>query len=246
MYRSILPSARILGNRLRLAEEAYCVDHSTPFAEPVRQALSDLTKETIATFPNPHIMSSPAATLMLRQWVSIVRPAKALEIGAFTGVSAIAMASALPPSGRLISLEKDPEPLTLATKYVKKSGLSDKVSFIQGPADKSLQGLADQDQSFDLIFMDADKGGYVNYLDFILNNGLLSERGTMLVDNVLYWGQVHRVAGGYEEDNVEVSKNIRRLARKVHDFNTFVKADDRIQAIMLPVFDGFTVITRRG
>ncbi|KAI8068054.1 O-methyltransferase-domain-containing protein [Gongronella butleri] len=233
------------GNRLRIAEERYCADHSTPLPTTLDQALRALTEDTIREFPNAHMMSSTAAAMFLRQWCFVARPRSVLEIGTFTGVSTLAMASALSPDARLVSLEKDPEPLALASKYIEKMGHASSVTFMQGAAEDSLRQLAEQKQSFDFIFLDADKGGYISYLDHVLNNDMLAEHGSMLVDNVLYWGQVHRLAGGYEDDNVQASKNIRRMARKVHAFNEHVKREPRVQASMLPVFDGFTILTLR-
>lgn len=122
-------------NRLRLIEDNYCNDHSTSFPPLVNQAMDDLAVETIQEYRNAHMMNSKTAALLLRQWVSLFRPRRVLEIGTFTGYSTIAMASALlgQDSG-VISLEKDPGPLLLAERYLAQAGLSDKVTLLQGDA----------------------------------------------------------------------------------------------------------------
>ncbi|KAI8339506.1 O-methyltransferase-domain-containing protein [Chlamydoabsidia padenii] len=231
--------------RLRLVEDDYCRDHSTPFPPMVEQAMNELNVETINDYRNAHMMNSKTATLLLRQWISLFRPHRVLEIGTFTGYSTIAMASGLGPDSHLISLEKDPAPLLLAERYLARAGLSDKVTFLQGDALESLLTLAKDQVQFDVIFLDADKGGYIKYYDTILDNNMLSDNGTLLVDNVLYFGQVHRVAGYHEDQPTPASKNINRVARKLDAFNKHVKQDERVQSVILPLFDGLTVIKKK-
>ncbi|CAO3599668.1 unnamed protein product [Absidia cylindrospora] len=209
--------------------------------------MNELALETIKEYRNAHMMNSKTATLLLRQWISLFRPARVLEIGTFTGYSTIAMASALSAQshGSLISLEKDTAPLALAARYLERAGLSDKVTLMEGNALESLLNLANDKIQFDMIFLDADKGGYIKYYDTILEKNLLSENGVILADNVLYFGQVHRVAGYHEDQPTPASKNINRMARKVDTFNQHVKQDDRVQAVMLPLFDGLTIIKKK-
>ncbi|SAM03884.1 hypothetical protein [Absidia glauca] len=232
-------------NRLRLVEDDYCNDHSTSFPPLVGQAMNDLALETIQEYRNAHMMNSKTAALLLRQWVSLFRPRRVLEIGTFTGYSTIAMASALRgQDSDLISLEKDPGPLLLAERYLVQAGLSDKVTLLQGDALESLSILAKDQVQFDMIFLDADKGSYIKYYDTILENNMLTDEGMILVDNVLYFGQVHRVAGYHEDQPTPASKNINRVARKVDAFNKHVKHDNRVQSIILPLFDGLTIIKK--
>jgi caffeoyl-CoA O-methyltransferase len=120
--------------RLRSGEEHYCTSLSTPFKQPYLNVLQTLAKETEQKFSNPHMMVGNNQAKLLSQLVAILRPTRVLEIGGFTGFSAIAMGSALANNAKLISLELDPEHIKTARKYVKQANLQDKVDFKEGPA----------------------------------------------------------------------------------------------------------------
>ncbi|KAI8099626.1 O-methyltransferase-domain-containing protein [Halteromyces radiatus] len=238
-------------NRLRLMEDDYCSDHSTPFSIDIDQLMNELALETIKEFSNAHMMNSKTATLLLRQWIHLFQPKRTLEIGTFTGYSTLAMAAALDEQQNtindtlLVSLEKDNTCLQMASRYLERAGLLSKVKFMQGDAFDSLVTLANEKIPFDLIFIDADKGGYIKYYDFILENNMLADNGVILADNVLYFGQVHRTAGYPEDQPIPASKNINKMARKVHAFNEHVRNDDRVQSVTLPIFDGLTIIKKK-
>ncbi|KAG0821381.1 hypothetical protein G6F18_012215 [Rhizopus arrhizus] len=97
---------------------------------------------------------------------------------------------------------------------------------------------------YDFIFLDADKGSYINYYELIMKHNLLSDRGVLVVDNVLFFGQVHGQAG-FGHTEAEVSKNIRKQATKVHNFNAHIAKDPRVELVILPLFDGLTLIRKR-
>ncbi|KAG2227130.1 hypothetical protein INT45_003860 [Circinella minor] len=235
-------------NRLRLYEEKYSADMSTPFSPSVKAAMDDLAKQTREQFGNAHMMIPETQGKMLHQLVQLFSVSRILEIGTFTGFSTLAMASALnDKNNKLISLERDPKPQALAKEYIKRLGFEDRVDLRLGSAMESLSTLVEEmpQKQYDLIFIDADKKGYVPYYDFVMDNKLLSDRGIIIADNVLFFGQVHRIAG-YEEKSIdEVSKNIRKKAKYAHEFNQHVLNDTRVQVMVLPLFDGVSIITKK-
>ncbi|OAD73887.1 hypothetical protein PHYBLDRAFT_20432 [Phycomyces blakesleeanus NRRL 1555(-)] len=233
-------------NRLRLLEERYATDVSTPFPKQVNSVMKALADETSREFSNGFMMISESQAMLLHQLVSILRPKKVLEIGTFTGYSAIAMASALGPNASLTTLELDPCHLAVARRFVKEARLDKTVEFKQGPALESILELVRQTPrpQFDVIFLDADKGGYIKYFNHIMESNLLSDNGVIIADNVLFFGQVHQHAGYDDPETIPVSKNVKKLAKKAYDFNKYVREDDRVEVVLLPIFDGITIIRK--
>ncbi|KAI8642183.1 O-methyltransferase [Parasitella parasitica] len=203
------------------------------------------------------MMVSSLQGKLLHNLVAIFQPQRVLEIGGFTGYSAIAMGSALAAKATLLSLELDPKHIEFAEKFVNEAQLQDKVKFRQGPAMDSLAYLGQTKPSnakYDLIFLalDADKGGYIKYFDSILKYDLLSDRGIILADNVLFFGFVHKQAGHSDnqaeadkEKHESASENIKKTALKVHKFNQHVANDPRVESVSLPIFDGLTIIRKK-
>ncbi|KAI9491074.1 O-methyltransferase-domain-containing protein [Zychaea mexicana] len=233
-------------NRLRLHEEKYTADMSTSLPPTVKAALNDLAQETLSQFGNAHMMVPETQGSLLHQLVKLFGAQRILEIGTFTGSSTLAMASALKPSDKLVTLERDPKPQEVAKRYIHQLNLEDRVDMRLGKAMESLIAIAKEEPrpQYDMVFIDADKKGYIPYYDFIIDNDLLSDRGLIIADNVLFFGQVHRIAG-YEDDNpVEASKNVRKIAKYAHDFNKHVLQDSRVQVVVLPLFDGVSIISK--
>lgn len=131
LVAEMLPTSQA---RLRLEEDRYCQNLSTPIKQPYQGVLKALAKKTESDFQNAHMMVSETQGKLLHQLVSILRPKNILEIGGFTGYSAIAMASALTPKARLLSLELDPKHIEVAEQFVNQAQLQDKILFKQGPA----------------------------------------------------------------------------------------------------------------
>ncbi|KAK4509032.1 Protein kinase domain-containing protein [Mucor velutinosus] len=253
LVAAMLPASQ---SRLRLEEDRYCQNLSTPIKQPYQGVLKALAKKTESDFRNAHMMVSETQGKLLHQLVSILRPANVLEIGGFTGYSAIAMASALAPKAKLLSLELDPKHIEVAEQFVNQAQLQDKILFKQGPALDSLSYLGQENPAstqYDLIFLDADKAGYIQYFDSIMEHDLLSDRGIILVDNVLFFGHVHTQAADYvsqapnkdSSNGEEGTRNLRKTALKVHHFNQHVAKDPRVESVMLPVFDGLTIIRKK-
>ena len=148
-----------------------------------------------------------------------------LEIGTFTGLSALSIALALPENGKLIALDKNEETNKIAVSFFKKANLDNKIKTIVKPALDSLEEL--KNNKFDMVFIDADKMNYKEYYERYLS--LLNKGGLIIVDNVLWHGEVA------DEDNLD------KFTVNIRDFNTYVANDKRVEQIIVPLGDGMTV-----
>ena len=150
-----------------------------------------------------------------------------LEIGTFTGYSALSMALAIKDDGLITCLDINEKTSVIANKFFKKANLEKKINLIVGTAIDNLNNLINQKKIFDLIFIDADKENYIKYYDLAFQ--LISNNGLILIDNVLWKGHV-----------VNKNKN-ERMTNIIRDFNTHIKNDERIEKIILPIGDGITI-----
>ena len=148
-----------------------------------------------------------------------------LEIGTFTGLSALSIALALPDDGKLIVLDKNEETSKVAIDFFKKANLDDKIQTMIKPALDSLNEL--KNNTFDMVFIDADKMNYKKYYERSLN--LLDKGGLIIVDNVLWHGEVA------DEDNLD------KYTVNIREFNSYVANDKRVEQIIVPLGDGMTV-----
>ena len=148
-----------------------------------------------------------------------------LEIGTFTGLSALSIALALPDDGKLIALDKDEETNKIAVSFFKKANQDNKIQTILKPALDSLEEL--KNGKFDMVFIDADKMNYKEYYERSLK--LLDKGGLIIVDNVLWHGEVADV------------DNLDKYTINIRDFNTYVANDKRVEQIIVPLGDGMTV-----
>ncbi|MDQ3897870.1 MAG: O-methyltransferase [Actinomycetota bacterium] len=204
--------------------EAYAVAHSTP-EDPLLAAVAAETRET----EERHGMMVGALEgrfLETLVWLSGAR--RILEIGTFTGYSALSMAAALPADGHLITCEVSPERAEVARRHFDASPWGDRIEIEVGPA---LESVAALDGPFDLVFIDADKTNYRNYYEATLPK--LAERGLLAVDNVLWSGRILD-----PEDQSDDTVAIRA-------FNAFVRDDPRVTCVMTTVRDGVTLVRRR-
>lgn len=170
---------------------------------------------------------------LLKMFVHMTRAKTVLDIGMFTGYSALAMAEALPPDGQLVACEVDPYVAEFAQNLFAASLHGQKISVKLGSALATLEQLAAAQQSFDLVFIDADKTEYVQYLQMLLATNLLSADGFICVDNTLLQGQPYLPLD-------KQTKNGTAIAQ----FNRFVKNDPRVEQVLIPVRDGLTLIRR--
>jgi caffeoyl-CoA O-methyltransferase len=207
------------------AVEAYAAAHTTPAADHLRA----LAEETRATLRSPGMLTGEVEGRFLELLVFLARPRLVLEIGTYSGYSALSMAPALPEGGRIITCELDDRHADVAERHIAAAGLADRIELRRGPALDTVNGL---DGPFDVVFIDADKPGYLDYYEAVLPK--LSERGLIVVDNVLWSG---RVADPPSEDDDDNTRSLRA-------FNDHVAADDRVVSVMLTVRDGITLARR--
>ena len=159
--------------------------------------------------------------------IKVSNSKKILEIGTFTGLSALSMSLALPEDGQIIALDKNTETNKTASEFFKKAKQENKIRTIIKPALESLSDLKQENKFFDLVFIDADKDNYKNYYDYAIN--LTNKESLIIIDNVLWHGEVA------DEKNDDKFTNI------IKDFNKYVKNDKQTEQIIIPLGDGLTV-----
>ena len=204
--------------------EAYAAAHSSPEPDWL-SAAAQATREGTAS---PGMMVGHLVGRFLAMLVAFGRPARILEIGTFTGYSALSMAEAVPPGGRITTLELSPEHAALAQRHIDASPYADRIEIVVGPA---LDSIAHLPGPFDLVFIDADKENYVNYYEAALAK--LAPGGLLVTDNVLWDGRV-------------LDPEPDQRTRGIVDFNEHVAADPRVQVVMLTLRDGLTLVRRRA
>lgn len=204
----------------------YIVGHSSPPDDVQR----DLIAETAALGPWAGMQISPEQGVFMAMLVRLSGARHAIEIGTFTGYSALAMAQALPADGTLLCCDVNTEWTAIARRHWERAGVDHKIDLRIGPALDTLQALG-PDRRFDLAFVDADKPNYAAYYDELIPR--LSPGGLLLVDNVLWSGHV--------VDETSDERNTRALRA----FNDMVAADHRVDVVLLPIADGLTLARRR-
>ena len=206
--------------------EKYILDHS--------ETLSDVQNEIIQHDKNlgdqQRLQISISQAQFLQTLIKVSNVKKILEIGSFTGFSALSMAMALPADGILISLDKNPE-FSNKAKYFYDKAKEKRIKQIIKPAIESLKELKDTKKLFDLIFIDADKENYLNYYESCMN--LIDKKGLIVIDNVLWHGEV--------ADN----SNNDKFTNIIRDFNIHVKQDKRITKNIVPIGDGLTICIKK-
>jgi caffeoyl-CoA O-methyltransferase len=171
---------------------------------------------------------------LLKMLVSIGQSKRVLEIGMFTGYSALAIAEALPDDGYLLACEVDEYVSQFAIDCFAASPHGKKIEVKVGAAKETMEKLIEAGESFDLAFIDADKGGYIDYLNLLLDTNLLAPNGFICVDNTLMQGQPY-LSSEKRTDNGEA----------IALFNRFVAEDPRVEQVLIPIRDGLTIIKRK-
>ena len=206
--------------------EKYIVDHS--------EDLSDIQKEildyNLSLGDQKKLQISISQAQFLQTLIKISDIKKVLEIGSFTGFSALSMALSLPEDGFLISLDKNTEFSKKAKTFYDKAN-ANKITQIIKPAIESLKDLENSKRKFDLVFIDADKENYVNYYEKSIE--LIDKNGLIIIDNVLWHGEV-----ADKSNNDKITKIIK-------DFNRHIKDDNRVTKNILPIGDGLTICIKK-
>ncbi|MDB9528356.1 class I SAM-dependent methyltransferase [Oscillatoria sp. CS-180] len=200
-------------------------------AEDWSQRFSD--QETIHQLEQ-EMLSGHVEGQLLGLFVRMIRAQRVLEVGMFTGYSALAMAEALPPEGCLIACEMDAYAAKFAQTCFAASPHGHKIQVRVAPALDTLAQLANEQQSFDLVFIDADKREYIDYFKQLIDKNLVPPGGFICVDNTLLQGEAYLPAA-------QQTVNGRAIA----EFNRFVAADAQVEQVLLPIRDGLTVIRRK-
>ena len=189
-----------------------------------------------ATVPvlEQEMLSGHVEGRMLSMLVHLTRARRVLDVGMFTGYSALAMAEALPDDGEVVACEINRFAASFAQRCFRDSASGHKITVRVGPALATLGDLADAGAEFDLVFIDADKAGYINYFEAVLKDDLLAAGGLICVDNTLMQGQPW--TGGTPTAN----------GAAIAAFNEAVRADPRVEQVLVPLRDGLTLIRRTG
>jgi len=189
---------------------------------PVQREIIDYNK-TLGDIKRMQI--DPTQCHFLHLIIKISNIKNVLEIGTFTGLSALSISLALPDEGKLIALDKNEETNKIALNFFKKANQDHKIKTIIKPALETLMSI--RNEKFDLVFIDADKMNYKKYYEISLD--LLNKEGLVIIDNVLWHGEV-------------VNKDINdKFTKSIRDLNDFISKDKRIEKVMVPFGDGMTV-----
>lgn len=193
------------------------------------EVLEELNRETHLKVLQPRMLSGHLQGRALSMFAKMISPKKILEVGTYTGYSAICLSEGLASGGSLHTIEKNEELQPIAERFFEKAGVKDHITMHIGDALEVLQGL---DENFDLAFIDADKSNYINYYDLILPK--MNKGGFIVADNVLWSGKV------LDKNEMEKDEDTRILDR----FNKMVLDDDRVENVLLPIRDGLMIIRK--
>jgi caffeoyl-CoA O-methyltransferase len=208
---------------IRPEVERYAEEHTTP---PPAHLLA-LAEETRQGLASPWMMTGPVEGRFLELLAFASGARRVLEIGTFSGYSSLSMAAGLPPDGRIVSCEVDPEVAEVARRHIAASPYGGRIEVRVGPA---LDTVAALEGPFDLVFIDADKESYRDYVEAVLPK--LSDRGLMAIDNTLWSGRVVD----------EAEPDARTLA--LRELNDALRSDPRVVCVQLTVRDGITLLRR--
>lgn len=201
--------------------DTYVVAHTQ--GEP--KILQELTKETWQKVLNPRMLSGAFQGRVLSMITKLTSPKNILEIGTYTGYSALCMAEGLAKEGTIFTIDKNEELETLQNKYFKKSGYQKQIKQFVGNA---LEIIPTLHTKFDLVFIDADKSNYMNYFHLIVDK--MNSGGIILSDNVLWSGKVVEELDPKDKDT-----------KVLLEYNQLLNTDDRIETVLLPIRDGLTI-----
>ena len=206
----------------------YIEQHCSPESDVLRQ----ITRSTHLEVINPRMLSGHVQGRVLSMLSQMIQPKRILELGTFTGYSALCLAEGLTEDGRLVTIEHNDEMEDSIRRNLNLSPLGEKIELVIGDAKEVLGRLGEEatgEEAFDMVFIDADKKEYCEYLELVLP--LMRKGGWILADNTLWDG--HIIDPAYDKDRQTVA---------LRAFNDKVAADERLEKVILPLRDGLTII----
>ena len=203
--------------------DAYTVAHSTPETA----LLAKIRRETHLQVLMPQMLSGPAQGALLALLVRLLQARRVLEVGTFTGYASLWMAQALPNGGLLHTIDRNEELADRVRGYFDESDVGNRIIYHHGDAREVLPTL---DETFDLVFIDADKENYGHYYQLIVDK--VRENGLIVVDNVLWGGKV-------------IDEKPDRKTRAIREFNDYVHRDPRVANVLLPLRDGLMILIKQ-
>lgn len=203
----------------------YCENNTSPESE----VLAQLNRETHLKVVSPRMLSGHLQGRFLSFISKLQQPKLIVEIGTYTGYSALCLAEGLHPEGKLISIDVNEETSSFAKSFIAKTEYADKIELVLADAKEFVKTI---NEPIDLVFIDADKKNYLNYYHLVIEK--LNKGGLIIADNVLWSGKITML---------ESSMNKETLA--LHQFNQFVQQDTRVENILLPIRDGLMVVRKK-
>lgn len=205
------------------------IDYSLLHSEPEDEVLVELQRETNLKVFSPRMLSGHLQGFWLTLLSKMLQPKLIIEIGTYTGYSAICLAKGLKENGRLITIDVNEETEAIAKKYFDKSGLSTKIELITKDAKEVLPAITER---IDMVFIDADKRNYSLYYDLVIDK--VKPGGLIIADNVLWSGKI-----------LDLEKNKDVDTQAIQSFNEKMKNDSRVEKLLLPIRDGLFIMRKK-
>ena len=204
------------------------LNYSISKSEKESKLLNDLYRETYLKVLNPRMISGHYQGRILSLISKIISPKKILEIGTYTGYSAICLCEGMDKDGILHTIDNNKELVEIQNKYFKKANLTDKIVQHSGDAKNIIPSI---DEEFDIVFIDADKESYPEYYDLIINK--VRSGGIIIADNILWSGKI-----------LEKVEKDDQATKSIIEFNNKISEDDRVKNIILPIRDGLNIVRK--
>ena len=204
------------------------LNYSISKSEKESKLLNDLYRETYLKVLNPRMISGHYQGRILSLISKIISPKKILEIGTYTGYSAICLCEGMDKDGILHTIDNNKELVEIQNKYFKKANLTNKIVQHSGDAKNIIPSI---DEEFDIVFIDADKESYPEYYDLIINK--VRSGGIIIADNILWSGKI-----------LEKVEKDDQATKSIIEFNNKIIEDDRVKNIILPIRDGLSIVRK--
>lgn len=199
------------------------------YTKPENEVLAKLNRETHLKVVSPRMLSGHLQGRFLSFISKLQQPKFVLEIGTYTGYSALCLAEGLAADGKLISIDVNEETSAFAKSFIQQTEFANKIELVIADAMDYIKSI---NQSIDLVFIDADKRNYLNYYNLVIDK--LSKGGLIIADNVLWSGKI-----------TMPEKDMDRETLALHQFNQFVQSDESVENILLPVRDGLMIVRKK-